>query len=221
MKSAGKGYGNMLSYGPCQFPTLGFIVARDDERSNFKSDNFYSLNLVCKSLKFPNVKAKKKFILSHTGDNFDNEKAAVELANLLKDNAEVKVTKVEKKKTGKSRPLPLNTVKAQQLISRHLKFTSDYAMEYLEKLYNLGLLSYPRTETDIYHPTMDLKKITGRLVGQNTETSAYAEQILKGSMWGGPKPGKNDDKAHPPIHPLRLPKKEDLDEFEKSRGQMG
>ena len=29
-------------------------------------------------------------------------------------------------------------------------------------------------------------------------------------MWGGPKNGKQDDKSHPPIHPVKLARKEEL-----------
>lgn len=29
-------------------------------------------------------------------------------------------------------------------------------------------------------------------------------------MWGGPRNGKQDDKAHPPIHPVKYAAKEDL-----------
>ena len=31
----------MLSYGPCQFPTLGFIVERYQAVANFKSESFW------------------------------------------------------------------------------------------------------------------------------------------------------------------------------------
>ena len=29
-------------------------------------------------------------------------------------------------------------------------------------------------------------------------------------MWGGPKNGKQDDKAHPPIHPVKFASKQEL-----------
>ena len=93
--------------------------------------------------------------------------------------------------------------------------TSDEAMENLEKLYNMGLVSYPRTETNIFHKTIDLKNIVQRFVGSDSELSSYASMMLdpKTGMWGGPRMGKDDDKAHPPIHPVKWPSQKEMQEF--------
>jgi DNA topoisomerase IA len=37
--------GVMLSYGPCQFPTLGFVVARDRRIEAFRPEDFWYLDL--------------------------------------------------------------------------------------------------------------------------------------------------------------------------------
>ena len=36
-------------------------------------------------------------------------------------------------------------------------------MEIMEKLYNKGFLSYPRTETNKYNKTINLKELLGKL----------------------------------------------------------
>ena len=38
--------------------------------------------------------------------------------------------------------------------------------------------------------------------------------MASGEMWGGPKNGKLDDKAHPPIHPVKGARKEEMDSNE-------
>lgn len=75
-------------------------------------------------------------------------------------------------------------------------------MGIMEKLYNRGFLSYPRTETTKFNPTINLRKIVSSLEA-NSEFGDFAKKIGTGEMWGGPKNGKNDDKAHPPIHPVK------------------
>jgi DNA topoisomerase-3 len=45
-KIFGLNYSQVLSYGPCQFPTLGFIVERYKQIREFKPEKFWSLNMV-------------------------------------------------------------------------------------------------------------------------------------------------------------------------------
>ena len=76
-------------------------------------------------------------------------------------------------------------------------------MEIMEKLYNRGYLSYPRTETTKYNKTMDLKKIVSKFQESPT-VGEFADKIASGDMWQGPRAGRLDDKAHPPIHPVKM-----------------
>jgi DNA topoisomerase-3 len=98
--------------------------------------------------------------------------------------------------------LPLNTVEAQKLISTKLKISPAKCMEIMESLYNKGFISYPRTETNIYNPTIDLKAITRELV----HFDEFVPRLLNfdEKLWVGPRKGNKDDKAHPPIHPVKL-----------------
>ena len=57
----------------------------------------------------------------------------------------------------------MNTVEAQKLISRKLKISPARAMSIMEDLYNKGYLSYPRTETTKYNPTINVKGLVGKL----------------------------------------------------------
>jgi DNA topoisomerase-3 len=72
-------------------------------------------------------------------------------------------------------------------------------MEIMEKLYNKGYLSYPRTETNTYNKTINLREIISKL----HPFSDFAERISSGEQWQGPRNGNQDDKAHPPIHPVK------------------
>jgi DNA topoisomerase-3 len=83
----------------------------------------------------------------------------------------------------------------------------------MEKLYNKGFLSYPRTETTKFNPTINLRNVVNSLI-ESPEYGDFARKVGSGEMWGGPKNGKLDDKAHPPIHPVKNARKEELNNDE-------
>jgi DNA topoisomerase-3 len=74
--------------------------------------------------------------------------------------ATVKNRKVSPKK--RYRPYPLTTVKFQKIATDKLKMSSAQAMSIAEKLYQNGLISYPRTETNAFPKTMNLKTLLQR-----------------------------------------------------------
>ena len=124
-----------------------------------------------------------------------------------------KIVSVVKKPKTKGRPIPLNSVEAQKLISQKLRISSEVCMQIMEKLYNKGFLSYPRTETQKYNPTINLKKIVNELTN-SPEIGAFATKVASGEQFSGPKHGKKDDKAHPPIHPVKYADKAGLTDQE-------
>ena len=213
----------ILSYGPCQFPTLGFIVDRFKQCRDFVPEEFWTMQL-----KYTNKPSKKLPKVTEKGE--EGEKPARQ-TNTMKfewmrqrvfdkltclviyerclDAGNAKVIDVVKSKRYRQRPNPLNTIEAQKMISRKLRIASAQAMEIMEKLYQRGILSYPRTETNCFNPTINLRTIVGELK-KNEHFSEFANKVASGDMWGGPKNGKQDDKAHPPIHPVKNAAKEDM-----------
>lgn len=49
LRDALSGKQGVISYGPCQFPTLGFIVDRHQKIRDFKAEKFWSIELLYKS----------------------------------------------------------------------------------------------------------------------------------------------------------------------------
>lgn len=95
---------NMISYGSCQFPTLGFVVERYKERMNFQSEPFW------------------RIVVLHDGQNgsevefswdrvrlFDYDVCS-SLFELIIGNPLARVAKVETKPKSKWRPVALDTV---------------------------------------------------------------------------------------------------------------
>ena len=126
---------------------------------------------------------------------------------------QAKVTKVQEKPTKKWKPLPLTTVELQKMATRFLRLTGQQAMTVAEKLYNKGFISYPRTETDRFDKGMDLRALV-RKQTQDNRWGQFAQNLADGGFQQ-PRQGKNDDKAHPPIHPIIYASPTVLDDSEK------
>ncbi len=129
------------------------------------------------------------------------DRAAVTiLFELCLDSKYAKVTKVQTKPTSKWRPLPLTTVELQMQGSRFLRINSQQVMNIAERLYQKGFISYPRTETDQFPKDFDLHAII-RKQTQDGKWGQYAQGLLNGAF-RTPRSGRNNDQAHPPIHPV-------------------
>jgi DNA topoisomerase III len=116
------------------------------------------------------------------------------------DTKNAKVTKVQKNPTSKWRPLPLTTVELQMQGSRFLRMDSQTVMRVAEALYTKGWISYPRTETDQFPRDFDLHSLVRKQV-QDNNWGEYAQGLINGGF-RTPRSGRNNDQAHPPIHPV-------------------
>ncbi|KAK5100556.1 DNA topoisomerase [Lithohypha guttulata] len=183
----------LLSYGSCQFPTLGFVVDRYYRVRNFKPESFWLIKVMHKR---ENIKVNFNWRRVHL---FDRAAVTILFEQCL-DSKHAKVTKVQKKPTSKWRPLPLTTVELQMQGSRFLRMNSHEVMSVAEKLYQKGFISYPRTETDQFSRDFDLKALV-RKQTQHNSWGQYAQGLLDGAF-KQPRPGRNNDQAHPPIHPV-------------------
>ena len=124
-----------------------------------------------------------------------------------------KVTKMTKKVTKKWKPLPLTTVELQKMGSRFLRMTSQEVMNTAEALYTKGWISYPRTETDQFDRGMDLRRLVEKQQ-QDNRWGPFAQGLMNGGF-NQPRNGRNNDKAHPPIHPVNYVAPTQLNDSEK------
>lgn len=209
---------SVISYGPCQFPTLNFIVERAEIIKNFKSEDFYSLEATINK-----EDSEGKIILVNFNWErdrlFDKDivKSLYEKSISQKLNKKAIITNITKSPKIKYRPIPLNTVEMQKLVSRKLKISSHVTMDVAEKLYQKGYISYPRTETQKYSNSQIpyLKRILNDLgKGTGYAWCEYAKKISEEKFFR-PRDGKLDDKSHPPIHPVKFVDSESLSPFEK------
>ena len=88
-----------------------------------------------------------------------------------------KVLKRSKNVKKRYRPYPLTTVELQKLATDKLRMSSARVMEIAEKLYTRGFISYPRTETNSFPKTFNLKNLVDRL-RPNQEYNDYVTKLI-------------------------------------------
>ncbi|MBA0860744.1 hypothetical protein Goshw_020730, partial [Gossypium schwendimanii] len=188
----------VLSYGPCQFPTLGFVVERYWEVQSHEPEEFWTIN--CSHRTDEGV-ATFNWMRGHLFDYT----CAVIVYEMCVQEPTATVTKVQHKEKLKYPPYPLNTIELEKRASRYFRMSSEHTMKVAEELYQAGFISYPRTETDCFSSRTDLHAIVQEQQG-HPDWGSYAQRLLdpETGLWRNPGSGGHDDKAHPPIHPTKF-----------------
>ncbi|CAI5990792.1 unnamed protein product [Closterium sp. NIES-65] len=190
-------YGNLdsslISYGPCQTPTLGFCVARHQRITSFVSEPFWAVRPIV-------VRDGRQLALQWArGRLFDKEVAEFFQRDVAAGGAAV-VKSVAMKEERKGRPTGLNTVEMLKAASSGLGMGPHHAMQIAERLYTQGYISYPRTESTAYPSSFDYKEALS-IQSWHPIWGEYVQSLLQ----LGPSPPRagKDEGDHPPITPMR------------------
>eukprot|EP00057_Strongylocentrotus_purpuratus_P016863 XP_011671337.1 PREDICTED: DNA topoisomerase 3-alpha [Strongylocentrotus purpuratus] len=183
----------LISFGSCQFPTLGFVVERYKQVEAFIPETFYKIKVTHKT--------EDGLVEFHWKRHrlFDQLACQV-FYEICTENPLATVVDERSKPKSKWRPLPLDTVELEKLAARKLKISAQQAMKIAEKLYTQGFISYPRTETNIFPKELNLVPLIEKQT-QDAQWGAFAGNLLQ--QGPHPRQGKKTDHAHPPIHPTK------------------
>jgi len=237
-ESEGVSLGALISYGPCQTPTLGFCVQQWDQIQKFAKEVVYTLDLQVETpsgsliklkwkppsdLMARKPKAKKK--LKARSIEKPAEREVWEMGTSRREIIEEFVERMgtggqcvcESKSAEEAtleRPTALNTVELLKSCSRELGIDPQRAMSVAEKLYLAGLLTYPRTETTRYPPSFNAKEY----LQEHAEHAKWGEwsRHLLGGKVQQPREGE-DFGDHPPITPVWCASEEEVKQL---GGQM-
>jgi DNA topoisomerase-3 len=157
-----------------RFPTLGFVVERWARIETFIPEDFWFLDM--KITVNPNGSVaglsqndndenndtsngsnqnyrstSKPIFLKWKRERLYDRTLTLALYESCLDVGEAAVVSLTGRPKNKWRPVPLATVELQKKASRYLRIGSDTLMTIAEELYQQGLISYPRTETEKFH----------------------------------------------------------------------
>eukprot|EP01135_Chromosphaera_perkinsii_P011275 Nk52_evm56s2367 gene=Nk52_evmTU56s2367 len=224
---------NLISYGPCQTPTLGLVVERHDRIQSFEPEPFWAIEVSVKrsdSATGPGASSGRGYKLEWgRGRVFDRTVAvfyeallkgeyhsAMDCSSADKKKCEnnynyIRVNKVSKKEGRSQRPTALNTVELMKVASQKLGISPHYTMQVAERLYMQGYISYPRTETTQYPANFSLMDVVRMQAQSGNAWSDYCRDLMdpQHNLFREPRPGK-DCGDHPPITPMRPGDEADL-----------
>ncbi|PIK48568.1 hypothetical protein BSL78_14556 [Apostichopus japonicus] len=182
----------LISYGPCQTPTLGFCVERHDRIQTFKPEAYWVVHVEV-------LNGGQSVTLDWGRQRIFDKDVAQLFLNLVKGQKEAVVTSVSSEEKKKQRPIALNTVELMRVASASLGMSPHHAMQIAERLYTQGYISYPRTETTSYSQNFDFSNALRQQLG--CPWSSIVRDLLSEGI---NKPRKGSDEGdHPPITPMR------------------
>jgi len=193
--------GKFLSYGPCQTPVLYLVVKRAIERETFQKKKFFQITATVKI-------GKHELKMKHDAKYEKKEDAERVARELLRVRAGA-VTNASYARKVVEPPEPLATVEMERRASRFLNIRAKRAMDIAEDLYQEGLISYPRTDTTIYPPTLNLRSIAAKFAAHE-ELGEYVRRVILSAPQLRVRQGRESDGAHPPIYPLKCASRDEV-----------
>jgi len=222
----------LVSYGPCQSPTLSFCVDRAREIQAFKPKKYWKVKTTARSPDDPKITyelrwkppdpvestSKKKAGYRKREDSgvqyeesatFDAKSAADIVRQASRSGSVLRVSRVEAVSERVISPVGLNTVSLLSAGSKSMGLSPKQVMNVAEKLYSAGYLSYPRTETTAYPKDFDVRAML-REHASHPEWGRTASHLLRTRSSRKPANRGKDVGDHPPITCLRAATREEV-----------
>lgn len=121
-------------------PAVRYVYDRDLEIENFKPKTYYVV--------LPTISKENKDIKLNFNDlKFDSKEEANKVLLILK-NQKIKVNKIEKQEKKKEPKKLFSLSTLQVYMSKKFKYSPDDTLNTVQKLYEAGYLTYPRTNSE-------------------------------------------------------------------------
>lgn len=195
-----------LSTGRVQGPTLAFISEREKKIRSFVPKPYWTVNAVAliNGERYPLEYSQKKIWIKKEAENILNEC----------NNKNGVVSQIQTRESVQRPPVPFDIGTLQSEAYSNFRFTPSRTLRIAERLYLDALISYPRTGSQKFPPSIDTQAILKSLSGIKQYSELISELFSKEKLV--PTQGKKEDPAHPPIHPTgNIPEKKLNDDERK------
>ncbi len=218
-----------ISVGRVMTCVLGMVVDRENAIKNFKETLFYKISADCRNSEFEFnvdwlINEKSVYYnspLLYENKGFLKQEDANEFIAKLAENPHLAVEDITEKTEKKKPPLLFNLAELQNECSKRFKISPNETLEVAQKLYDLKLTTYPRTDAR-YLSTAISKEIINNLKGlaeaKDEYNKKFIDQIINFGMYDGLEKTQycNDSKItdHYAIIPTGYTNTGDLSELE-------
>jgi len=190
-KAAKRAWGDVLSAGRVQTPTLKLIVDREREREAFTPEDYWVVKggFEAEGTAFTGLHETAKFF---SADD------AQRVLDAVSGHTFAEALSVATKRRTINPPAPFNTTSLLMAAAAE-GLSPARTMRIAESLYMDGLISYPRVDNTVYPKSLDLAALLKILkkVGAYQEYVSYL--LAKPDLT--PTRGQKEATDHPPIHP--------------------
>jgi DNA topoisomerase III len=137
-----QGMSDVFSAGRVQTPTLALIVKRDEEIQRFKSEPFWEVKA-----EFQIDKHTYEGTWQKDGESRITEVDLARKIALFCENKRAQIKEAKSEKKEYAPPLLFNLSSLQATINKMFKFSPKKTLDVLQKLYQKGIVSYPRSDS--------------------------------------------------------------------------
>lgn len=155
-------FGDLLSVGRVQTPTLAMIVRRDREIAAFVVRPYWQVTADFRTTTGDNYRGLWESAEKDAGNRIWDEATARALAERVRQAGAGRITAVERRETEEKPPQLFDLTSLQREANRRFGLTAAATLTAAQSLYEAKLISYPRTDSR-YLPTDQLGRLPGLL----------------------------------------------------------
>lgn len=196
-KAAKRAWGDVLSAGRVQTPTLKLIVDREREREAFVPEDYWVVKARF-SAGDGSAAEENEFGGVHETERFSSAEEAERVMAAVAGSQTASVVELTTNRRTSKPPAPFNTTSLMAAASAE-GLSPARTMRIAESLYMDGLISYPRVDNTVYPESLDIRGILKTLDAVPAYHETVSKLLAKGSLTATRGPKETTD--HPPVHP--------------------